>query len=141
MQKIFENIEIDRISIVSEYIISILSQKPILLLEGNLGAGKTTLVKEICKSMGIYTQSNSPTFGIVNEYKSETKVIYHLDLYRLKNIEEFWMIGGSEIISGENICFVEWPQIIDEYIDPKSSINVSITTGNSPNQRTFIIGS
>jgi tRNA A37 threonylcarbamoyladenosine biosynthesis protein TsaE len=51
------------------------------------------------------------------------------------------MIGGSEIISGENICFVEWPQIIYEYIDPKSSINVSITTGNSPNQRTFIIGS
>jgi len=141
MQKIFENIEIENISIVSEYIVSILPQKPILLLEGNLGAGKTTLVKEICKTMGINAHSASPTFGIINEYRTGTKVVYHLDLYRLKNIDEFWIIGGSEIISGDEICLIEWPQIIYDYIEPSLSLKVNISMGSSQNQRTFRIGS
>lgn len=139
MQKIFENIKIEDISIVSEYIISLLPLKPIVLLEGNLGAGKTTLVKEICKSLGIKENSASPTFGIVNEYRSENKFIYHLDLYRLKHIDEFWIIGGSEIISGENICFVEWPSILYEYIEPNTCLQVNISLGSTPNQRNFSI--
>lgn len=141
MQKIFENIEIEEISKVSNYILSLLPLKPILLLEGNLGAGKTTLVKEICKSLGIKEHSASPTFGIVNEYRSDDKLIYHLDLYRLKNIDEFWIIGGSEIISGENICFIEWPSILYEYVEPNTCLRVNISLGSTPNQRTFYISS
>ena len=85
-----------------------------------MGIGKTTLIKEVCANLGVRGKMSSPTFSIVNEYiTNDSKLIYHFDLYRLKNIEELYDIGFEEYISQDNLCFIEWPEKIEKMItDP-----------------------
>ncbi|MBQ7210340.1 MAG: tRNA (adenosine(37)-N6)-threonylcarbamoyltransferase complex ATPase subunit type 1 TsaE [Paludibacteraceae bacterium] len=88
----------------------------VYLLKGEMGAGKTTFVKELCKELKIEDTVNSPTFAIVNEYKGKNNTIYHFDCYRLKNIQEAIEIGFEEYINSENLCLIEWPEIVENLI-------------------------
>jgi len=89
-----------------------LTESKIILFYGEMGAGKTTLIKEICKQLGVTDTMSSPTFSVVNEYHtSEKKIIYHFDLYRIKNIEECFDLGMEEYLYSGNYCFIEWPEI------------------------------
>lgn len=81
------------------------------LLTGELGAGKTSLVKSFCKQMSCTDPVSSPTFSIVNEYHSGEGIIYHFDLYRLQNIEELIGIGIEEYLAQDAFCFIEWPEL------------------------------
>jgi len=89
------------------------------LLYGNLGTGKTTLVREILKNLGWEKPVKSPTFSIVEEYLLPNKDIYHADLYRLKSLNDFEMLGLDINYSNPGILFVEWPEIIAKDIDGK----------------------
>ncbi len=90
----------------------------IILLSGEVGAGKTTLIKEILKILKVNENVNSPTFSIINEYLSEDKKnIYHIDLYRIKNIDELHSIGFFEYLESDNLCFIEWGDIIEKHIN------------------------
>ena len=94
----------------------------IILLSGEVGAGKTTLIKEILKILKVNDNVNSPTFSIINEYLSDDKkTIYHIDLYRIKNIDELHSIGFFEYLESNNLCFIEWGNIIENKI--KASYN------------------
>ena len=94
----------------------------IILLSGEVGAGKTTLIKEILKILKVNANVNSPTFSIINEYLSEDKkTIYHIDLYRIKNIDELHSIGFFEYLESNNLCFIEWGNMIENKI--KASYN------------------
>ena len=95
------------------------------LLYGNLGTGKTTLVREILKKLGWGKPVKSPTFSIVEEYLLPNKDIYHADLYRLKSLNDFEMLGLDINYSNPGILFVEWPEIIAEDIEGKI-IEISI---------------
>ena len=89
----------------------------IILLSGEVGAGKTTLIKEILKILKVNENVNSPTFSIINEYLSEDKKnIYHIDLYRIKNIDELHSIGFFEYLESNNLCFIEWGNMIENKI-------------------------
>ena len=88
----------------------------VYLLKGEMGAGKTTFVKELCKELKIEDTVNSPTFAIVNEYKGKNNTIYHFDCYRLKNIQEAIEIGFEDYINSENLCLIEWPEIVENLI-------------------------
>jgi tRNA threonylcarbamoyladenosine biosynthesis protein TsaE len=86
----------------------------IILLSGEVGVGKTTLIKEILKTLKVNDNVNSPTFPIINEYLTrDKKIIYHIDLYRIKTIDELHSIGFFEYLDSKNLCFIEWGDIIE----------------------------
>lgn len=108
-EKIVYNLnEIDKIS---KIILDNIKHINIVLLKGDLGSGKTTLVKSILKELGVNDEIKSPTFSIVNEYDHPSGPIYHFDLYRIEKIDELDVIGFEEYIDNCNICFIEWPEV------------------------------
>jgi tRNA threonylcarbamoyladenosine biosynthesis protein TsaE len=108
----FASVTIDVLSHVAHDVIDYLADSKIILFYGEMGAGKTTLIKEICKQLGVIDTMSSPTFSVVNEYKArDTKIIYHFDLYRIKNIEECFDLGMEEYLYSGNYCFIEWPDV------------------------------
>ncbi|HQG37818.1 MAG TPA: tRNA (adenosine(37)-N6)-threonylcarbamoyltransferase complex ATPase subunit type 1 TsaE [Chitinophagales bacterium] len=94
---------------VAYSIIALTKQHSVFCLYGNLGAGKTTLVKLICEQLQVKDTITSPTYPIINEYSSPNGLIYHIDLYRLKSAEEAINIGLEEYLFSGNLCFIEWP--------------------------------
>ncbi len=89
----------------------------IILLSGEVGVGKTTLIKEILRTLKVNDNVNSPTFSIINEYITrDKKNIYHIDLYRIKTIDELHSIGFFEYLDSKNLCFIEWGDIIEEIL-------------------------
>ena len=93
---------------------------------GNMGAGKTTLIKEICSLLGVSDNVCSPTFSIVNEYiDSEGSSIYHFDFYRLNNLEETYDMGYEEYFYSGNYCFTEWSEKIEQLL-PDRYIRIDI---------------
>ena len=104
--------DIQHLEAAAEKLIIFAGNVRVWLLEGDLGAGKTTLVKAIGNVMGVEDIINSPSFSLVNEYKSKEGIIYHLDFYRIKNEIEALDIGVEEYIYSGNYCFIEWPSKI-----------------------------
>ena len=92
----------------------------IVLISGEMGVGKTTLIKEILISMKVIENVSSPTFSIINEYiTGQNKIVYHMDLYRIKNISEIEGIGLFEYLESGNLCIIEWGDMIEKIIDSK----------------------
>lgn len=96
----------------------------VIVLNGELGAGKTKFTEGFLSCFGLENEISSPTFTIVNEYKNEKANIYHFDVYRLEDVEEFYAIGGEEYFS-KGICIIEWGEIIKEAL-PKHYIKIEI---------------
>jgi len=91
-----------------------------------MGTGKTTLIKEICVALGVLGLVTSPTFSLINEYlTSSSKIVYHFDFYRLNTIEEAYDIGYEDYFFSNNLCFIEWPEKIEELL-PKNYVEVLI---------------
>ena len=94
-----------------------------VVLSGELGAGKTKFTEGFLKYFGLDNQISSPTFSIVNEYKKDNIHIYHFDVYRLEDVDEFYAIGGEEYFSS-GICIIEWGEIIEEAL-PNNYIKIT----------------
>ncbi len=95
----------------------------ICVLKGELGAGKTALVKTLVKALGLSAEVSSPTFSLVNEYSSDAIAVYHIDLYRLDNIEEALEMGIEDYLHSGNWIFIEWPEVIETII-PKPYLSI-----------------
>lgn len=107
-------------------------QHNILLLKGNLGAGKTTFTQFLLKNLGSKDEVSSPTYAIVNEYHSPKGKIFHFDLYRMKNIGEVYDIGIEEYLDSGFLNIIEWPEIYEEELADLPHHEISIeTSGDS----------
>lgn len=109
-----------------QQIIAILGDQRIILLNGNLGAGKTTITQQIVKALGHTGSTSSPTYSLVNEYEGIDGPIYHMDLYRLKDLDEAYDIGIEDYLFSGNYCFIEWPELIMDMIEGEDYIRLSI---------------
>jgi tRNA threonylcarbamoyladenosine biosynthesis protein TsaE len=94
---------------------------------GKMGAGKTTFIKAVCEELGVTDVINSPTFAIVNEYRSELagELIYHFDFYRIKKLDEVYDMGYEDYFYSGAVCFIEWPDLIEELL-PGNAVRVDI---------------
>ena len=106
--------ELSELDQVAGQLLLLGGEVPVWLFLGEMGVGKTTLIKKICEKLGVASIVQSPTFSIVNEYAPERgKPIYHFDFYRLKNENEAYDIGVEEYLFSGNYCFMEWPEKIE----------------------------
>lgn len=116
----------DNLGEAARQVISFSENVSVWLFDGPMGAGKTTLIKAICKAFEVIDNVTSPTFSLVNEYQNENKeIFYHFDFYRIKSEEEASDIGVDEYFYSNNYCFVEWPSMIPSLL-PNEYVHIQI---------------
>jgi len=129
---------LENISYIASQIISEANHK-ILLFYGEMGVGKTTLIKEIAKQLGVSETIKSPTYSLVNEYHTKDKnTIFHFDFYRIKNEEEAYDIGIEDYFYSNSWCFIEWPENIENLL-PLEAVTIKITKNKEQQQRTLAL--
>jgi len=112
-------------------LLRLFGKNKIFAFYGGMGAGKTTIIKAICEELGAVDIISSPTFTLVNEYKTERgETIYHIDFYRIKKQEEVFDFGVEEYLTGDSWCFMEWPGLVEEILPPET-VKVSITVDDN----------
>jgi tRNA threonylcarbamoyladenosine biosynthesis protein TsaE len=124
---------------INEVAKQILEQNPnkVILFHGEMGVGKTTMIKALAKELGVSEMTSSPTFSLVNEYQTaNNQIIYHFDFYRLNNEIEALDMGADEYLYSENWCFIEWAEKIPNLIPESHSI---ITIQLLPDGKRFMI--
>jgi len=118
-----KNFLLSEVPIIAKEIIQNSTSK-IILFHGDMGVGKTTLIKEICKILGTEDLISSPTFSIVNEYiTSNDETIFHFDFYRIDNEEEAYNIGVEDYFDSNHWCLIEWPSVVENLL-PLENVNV-----------------
>ena len=107
--------------------IAAMGDNTVFALYGKMGAGKTTFVKALCEELGVTDVISSPTFAIVNEYRSDEtgELIYHFDFYRLKKLREVSDLGYEDYFYSGALCFIEWPELVEELL-PGDAVKVTI---------------
>ena len=127
------------IDAVAQKFVDNMGNRNIFAFYGEMGAGKTTFIKALCKILGVAETITSPTFSIINEYRSDTtaELIYHFDLYRLESLEEAFDIGVEDYFDSGALCFLEWPERIADIL-PNDTVKVSIIV-NDDDTRTITI--
>ena len=118
---------LDNIHEAAKEFIAAMGDNTVFAFYGKMGAGKTTFIKAVCEELGVTDVINSPTFAIVNEYRSDENgaLIYHFDCYRIKKLEEVYDMGYEDYFYSGALCFIEWPELIEELL-PGNAVNVYI---------------
>ena len=131
--------DLDHIEEAAREFIGQMGDDTVFAFYGKMGAGKTTFIKALCKLLGVEDEVNSPTFAIINEYRSETtaELIYHFDFYRIKKLEEVYDLGYEDYFYSGALCFIEWPELVEELL-PLDAKKVTISE-NADGSRTISI--
>ena len=118
---------LEKIQEAAKNFVANMGDNTVFAFYGKMGAGKTTFVKAICEELGVEDTITSPTFAIVNEYRSDLagELIYHFDFYRIKKLDEVYDMGYEDYFYSGAICFIEWPELIEELL-PGNTVKVSI---------------
>lgn len=130
-------ISVEELPALAQSVLQFAGDRKVFTFYAEMGAGKTTLIKEICKQLGSTDNFSSPTYSVVNEYAVADSAsgiphskLFHIDCYRLKNLEEALSIGMEEYLSSDNFCFIEWPELVEPLL-PDDVIKISIRTDNN----------
>lgn len=118
---------LDQIQEAAKQFVEAMGDNTVFAFYGKMGAGKTTFIKAVCETLGVTDVITSPTFAIVNEYRSETagELIYHFDFYRIKKLDEVYDMGYEDYFYSGAVCFIEWPELIEELL-PGNTVKVTI---------------
>lgn len=121
---------LDGIRAAAKEFVANIGDATVFAFYGSMGAGKTTFIKAVCEELGVEDVITSPTFAIVNEYRSATidELIYHFDFYRIKKLDEVYDMGYEDYFYSGALCFIEWPELIEELL-PTDAVKVNITVG------------
>ena len=118
---------IETIHEAAKQFIAAMEDNTVFAFYGKMGAGKATFIKAVCEELGVTDVINSPTFAIVNEYRSDEtgELIYHFDFYRIQKIDEVYDMGYEDYFYSGALCFIEWPELIEDVL-PGDAVKVCI---------------
>ena len=118
---------LEQIQEAAHQFVDAMGDNTVFAFYGKMGAGKTTFIKAVCEILGVTDPITSPTFAIINEYRSDLagELIYHFDFYRIKKLEEVYDMGYEDYFYSGAVCFIEWPELIEELL-PGDTVKVSI---------------
>ena len=119
---------LEQIHEAARQFIEAMGENTVFAFYGKMGAGKTTFIKAVCEELGVTDTVTSPTFAIVNEYRSDTtgELIYHFDFYRIKKLEEVYDMGYEDYFYCGAVCFIEWPELVESLL-PDDAVRVIVT--------------
>ena len=119
--------DISEIRLAARRFLSEMGNNKIFAFYGEMGTGKTTFIKAVCEEMGVCEIVTSPTFAIINEYHTDKgEVVYHFDFYRIDKLEEVFDFGCEDYFYSGNVCFIEWPKLVEPLLPP-DAVKISIT--------------
>jgi tRNA threonylcarbamoyladenosine biosynthesis protein TsaE len=126
VQKVAFSYTLAQLRQAAEWLLSQMGERKVLAFYGQMGAGKTTLIKEICRALHVTDNVTSPTFALINEYHTAGgKKVFHFDFYRIKNLEEAYDLGYDEYFDSGALCLVEWPELVEELL-PENVLRIHI---------------
>ncbi|MBR6638778.1 MAG: tRNA (adenosine(37)-N6)-threonylcarbamoyltransferase complex ATPase subunit type 1 TsaE [Muribaculaceae bacterium] len=131
---------LDNIEAAAKEFVNLMGDDTVFAFYGDMGAGKTTFINALCRVLGVEEDTtNSPSFSIVNEYRSDTtaELIYHFDLYRIENLEEAFDIGIEDYFDSGALCFLEWPERIEDIL-PYDTVKVEIKINDDDTRQLLI---
>jgi len=126
MKEVINVLSLEELPQAAQKVLHHIGDRRIVAFYGAMGTGKTTLIKSLCQVLCVSDQVNSPTFTLVNEYKTaDGRMVYHFDFYRMNKIEEAYDLGYDEYFDSEGLCLIEWPELIEELL-PKDTVRICI---------------
>ncbi|MCD8310628.1 MAG: tRNA (adenosine(37)-N6)-threonylcarbamoyltransferase complex ATPase subunit type 1 TsaE [Prevotellaceae bacterium] len=130
---------LDELQAAARRFIDAMGSRTVFAFYGKMGVGKTTFIKALCEELGVTDVITSPSFAIVNEYRSERlgKPVYHFDFYRIKKIEEVYDMGYEEYFYSDALCLVEWPEMVEDLL-PEDTVKVTLTETEKGMRRLFL---
>ncbi|MBQ8224859.1 MAG: tRNA (adenosine(37)-N6)-threonylcarbamoyltransferase complex ATPase subunit type 1 TsaE [Bacteroides sp.] len=132
---------LEQIQDAARQFVEAMGDNTVFAFYGKMGAGKTTFIKAICEILGVDDVITSPTFAIVNEYRSDLagELVYHFDFYRIKKLEEVYDMGYEDYFYSGALCFIEWPELIEELL-PGNTVKVSIVETDNGGRKVTLEG-
>lgn len=128
----------DELPGLAEELLDLSGDRRIFVVEGEMGAGKTTLIKAFCSILDVVDPVSSPSFSILNEYRrSSGSKVYHIDLYRVGDEEELYDMGFEEVLDGNAYCFLEWPDLVGNFL-PSDPVKIDIRVNDERERRILI---
>jgi len=132
------NFTLSNINEAAEQLLSLNPSAVVFAFHGEMGAGKTTVIHAMCEAMGVIDPVTSPTFSIINQYKTRKgKIVYHIDLYRLKDEEEIIQAGVEDCVYSGSVCMVEWPEKAPHLFDEKA-VHVFIEPSSETERKVIV---
>jgi len=126
MKEVIHIFSLEELPQAAQKMLHCMGNHRIVAFYGAMGAGKTTLIKALCHALNVMDQVNSPTFTLINEYKtSDGLLVWHFDFYRIKKIEEAYDLGYDEYFDSIGLCLIEWPELIEDLL-PKDAVRIYI---------------